>query len=305
MARRDQLVGERPRALDPAERDERRLLQRPCRRPCPPPAAARRRRSGRPRSGRRGRGSWRTPRPPRRSAGRARAAIAPRSPPQAMKSAPVLRLWMNSSVGKSIARSVIDEVDATGPRSCRPGRPPARARRRSRPRAAASGPPCQPSARISKARFSSAKAARIAVASPWATWHVGPAAPRRRVVHRRQVVEDQARRVDHLDRAARRQHGRGVAAQDVGHEQREDRPQPLGGANRLSSTAAATAGARAGSTRRRSAASTSRRRSSSVRSSVLEARRRRCIGGSRRHLTACVLTRSARRVARAEAVRPV
>ena len=57
----------------------------------------------------------------------------------------------------------------------------------------------------------------------------GPPAPRARVVHRRQVVEDQARGVHHLDRAGRGQHGVGVAAQDLRHHQGQDRPQPLGG----------------------------------------------------------------------------
>ena len=67
------------------------------------------------------------------------------------------------------------------------------------------------------------------MASPWATWQVGPAPAGLRVVHRGQVVEDQARRVHHLDGASRGQHALGIAAQDVGHEQGEDGPEPLAG----------------------------------------------------------------------------
>ena len=89
-----------------------------------------------------------------------------------MKSAPVLWLWMNSRVGKSIGVSVMARSVAWP--AIIPSRPIDFASSRAMPaRAAASGAPSQPWARISKARFRSANAARIAVDSPWATWQVG------------------------------------------------------------------------------------------------------------------------------------
>ena len=115
----------------------------------PPPTLPRSRRSGRPRSGRPGRGSWRRrSRPP--SPPRTRAAPPRPWRGRAVKSAPVLRLWMNSRVWKSIARSVRLQVDSPVP-AIMPSSPTARVSsrasslRRGRVRTA----PGHPSARIS------------------------------------------------------------------------------------------------------------------------------------------------------------
>ena len=145
-----------------------------------------------------------------------------------MKSAPVLRLWMNSRVGKSIVWSV-DARSWAWP-AIIPSRPMARASAAAiAVRAAASGPSGQPWARSSKARLRRAKAARMALASPWSLWAVGCPRLSRGVVHAGKVVEDEARGVHHLDGAGRGQDRFRVAAQDVGHEQGQDRPQALGG----------------------------------------------------------------------------
>ena len=50
-----------------------------------------------------------------------------------------------------------------------------------------------------------------------------------RVVHGGQVVEDQARRVHHLDRASRGEHAARIGAEDLRHHEGDDRPQALGG----------------------------------------------------------------------------
>ena len=159
-----------------------------------------------------------------------------------MKSAPVLRLWMNSRVGKSIARSVIAR-SAAWP-AIMPSRPTARASSRAiAARAAASGAarPAlgQDLVGAVQQREGRQDRGRLAVG------HVAgrPPAPRGGVVHAGQVVEDQARGVHHLDGAG--------GGQDASRDRRAAPRPPAGrgsgrrrfaGANRLSATAACTAG---------------------------------------------------------------
>jgi hypothetical protein len=57
----------------------------------------------------------------------------------------------------------------------------------------------------------------------------GAASSRARVVHRRQVVQDQARGVHHLDGGARGQHAPRIGAEDLRHHEGHDGTQPLGG----------------------------------------------------------------------------
>ena len=176
-----------------------------------------------------------------------------------------MRLWMNSRVGKSICRSVISR--STDWPAIIPSVPIARASSRAiPPRAAASGPPSQPSARISKARFISAKAARTAVASPWATWQVGR--PRRVCAS---SIDGRSSRMRLAVWTISIAQPAGSTASGLPFSTSATSSDRMGrsrlaGAKRLSATAASTAGALPGATSRRSAASTRWRRSSSVRS---------------------------------------
>ena len=152
----------------------------------------------------------------------ARAAAAPTAA-EAMKSAPVLRLWMNSRVGEvegalggrrgPSAWPGDHAVEADRPRQLRAPAPRA-SRRRARPASPRPG---------SRRRGSGARRRR-----GWPCLAVrdvagGPPAPRRGVVHRRQVVEDQARGVHHLHGAGRGQHRVGIAAQHLRDQQGQDR----------------------------------------------------------------------------------
>ena len=186
-----------------------------------------------------------------------------------MKRAPVLRLWMNSRVGKSRGRSVISRSLACP--AIMPSMPMARARSRASPeRTTASGPPGQPWPRISKARFWRPKAARIAVASPWATWQVGR--PRRVCAS---SIEGRSSRmrlavctISMAQAAGSTLSGspRRISATSRARMGRSRLP----GAKRLLRRAASTRGACPATTRVSSVASTCSRRCCSVASRVLQ-----------------------------------
>jgi len=160
-------------------------------------------------------------RPPRR----ARPAALAQPWPQrgrAMNSAPVLRLWMNSRSGSrspgpsSAGRPIAGDHPSARSRAPAPG---------DRPRAAASGPPSSPRPGSRRPVHEAKRRARRRLA----VRHVAvgrPAGSARRPC--RQVVEDEAG-VCTIS-IAQRPAARLRVAAGLGHQERQDRPQALGGA---------------------------------------------------------------------------